>query len=316
MRAGRGVFIGLAAALALAAGPAMAAEQVVSIPGGKAPLFGTFERPEGAAPGPAVLILAGSGPTDRDGNSTVGGAPNQLKQLADALAAAGVASLRVDKRGIAASAAAAPSEADLRVTTYADDAGAWAAWLRGQGGVTCVVLAGHSEGALIAILAAQKTPVCGLVSLEGPGRTFADVLRAQLRPRLAEPLRSQALAAIDSLAAGKPVADPPPQLAALFRPSVQPYLISELSLDPTVEIKAVRAPVLLVQGEKDQQVGLEDFLSLKTARPDATAVLIPGMIHVLKLDPPAGQTGLTNLPLAPGLPEAVIRFVKSLPKPP
>ncbi|MEI9890192.1 MAG: alpha/beta hydrolase [Caulobacteraceae bacterium] len=234
--------------------------------------------------------------------------------MADTLAGAGIASLRTDKRGIGASAAAAPAEVDMRLSTYVDDAAAWATWLKGQPGVKCVVLAGHSEGVLIALLAAQKVSVCGVVSLEGAGRSLAEVLKDQLQHGLQEPLRAQALAAVDQLAAGKTVVDPPPQLASMFRPSVQPYMISELSVDPAAEARKLRGPLLLVQGDRDQQVTLVDFERLKAVRPDAATLLVPGMIHPLKVVAPVpGQTvNLTNLPLAPGVGETVVKFVKGL----
>lgn len=293
---------------------ARAAEQVVTISGGKAPLWGTVEAPDNRRPsGVAVLILPGSGPTDRDGNSALGATPNELKQLADALAAAGISSLRIDKRGVAASAAAAPPEAELRLTTYVDDAVAWAKWLRSRPAVNCVVLIGHSEGALIAFAAAERANACGVVSLEGPGRPLSYVLRSQMRRRLHEPLRSKALAALDQLSSGHIVADPPLEFAALFRPSAQPYLISELALDPAAEVRKLHQPLLLVQGDKDQQVTLEDFERLKAARPDAMAVLVPGMIHPLKLLPPQLQpNSLTNLPLAGRVSEAIIQFVDGI----
>jgi hypothetical protein len=304
----------LLAALLVVPAVAQAAEQVVSIDGGKAPLFGTLEGPDTPVrPGPAVLILAGSGPTDRDGNSAIGPAPNELKQLADHLSASGFQSLRVDKRGIGASAPAAPPERDLRLTTYVDDAVSWAAWLRRRPGVTCVVLAGHSEGAVIAFLAAQKAEVCGVISLEGPGRTLGQVLRVQVERRMPEPLRAKALAVLEQLVAGQTVAEPPAELAGLFRPSVQPYLISELSVDPAAEVRKVRAPVLFVQGDKDQQVVLDDFQALKAARPEGAAVLVPGMIHPLKTLPAGPQpASLTNLPLAEGVADAATTFLTTV----
>jgi hypothetical protein len=295
---------------------ARAAEQAASIPGGKAPLWGTLEVPDNRRPSEvAVLILPGSGPTDRDGNSALGPAPNELKQLADALAGAGISSLRIDKRGVAASAAAAPPEVELRFTTYVDDAVAWANWLRSRPAVHCVVLIGHSEGALIAFAAAQRANACGVISLEGPGRPLSYVLRSQFRRQLHEPLLAKALAALDQLSSGRTVADPPVEFSALFRPSAQPYLISELALDPAVEAAKLQQPLLLVQGDKDQQVTLEDFERLKAARPDATAILVPGMIHPLKILPPELQPhSLTNLPLAGGVSEAIIQFVDGVQK--
>ena len=155
-------------------------EREVSVDGGKAPLYGSLLTPAVARPGPAVLLIAGSGPTDRDGNSTVPQVkPANLKLIAEGLAAAGVTSLRYDKRAIAKSAPAAVSEADLRFATAVDDAVLFARLLKGQPGVTCVILLGHSEGALVAALAAQRTPTCGVIEVSGMGRPFGVVLREQ-----------------------------------------------------------------------------------------------------------------------------------------
>ena len=278
-----------AAALALgllaAAAPARAAERSVSIDGGKAPLYGTLETPDaGARAGAAVLLIAGSGPTDRDGNSNLPGVrPATLKLLAEGLAQRGLTSLRFDKRAIAASAAAAPAEQDLRFGTYVADAVAWTRYLAARPGVACVVVAGHSEGALIAAMAAQRTPVCGVVEMSGAGRPAGQVLRDQLAT-LPEPLHARALATLSELEAGRPVAAPP--LPALFRPSVQPYLISWLPIDPAAELGKVRAPVLILQGGHDLQVTLGDYTSLVRARPDASVLVLSDANHVLK-DAPA-----------------------------
>jgi pimeloyl-ACP methyl ester carboxylesterase len=292
---------------------AAAAEQIVSISGGKAPLYGTLEFPGGPTNSDAaVLIIAGSGTSDRNGNSPPAFIANPLKQLAEALAANGVLSLRFDKRGVGASAPASPPEVDLRLGTFIDDAVAWASWLRGQKGVRCVVIAGHSEGALIALMAAQKTDVCGIVLLEGAGRPLAEELRESFL-RQPEPVRNRALSVLDELSAGRLVADPPPQLAAILRPTRQPYLMSEMPVDPTVEIRKVHAPLLIVYGDADQQMTATDFERLKAARPGASAVQVTGMDHLLKLNRSGGiPDGIADLPLAPELTNAIVRFVKGV----
>src|SRR6516162_9537824 len=124
---GKGGFISrMQAALLFAAlgvsGVAESAEQIVSISGGRAPLYGTLERPGLPSSGAAVLVVAGSGTSDRNGNSPPGFIANPLKQLADALAASGVSSLRFDKRGVGASAPASPPEVNLTLRTFVDDA--------------------------------------------------------------------------------------------------------------------------------------------------------------------------------------------------
>jgi len=265
-----------------------------------------------------VLIVAGSGPTDRDSNSAIAGVrPNTLKLLAQGLAAQGITSLRFDKRGIAASAPALTSEADMTFGTLVDDVVAWAGFLRGQPGVRCVVLLGHSEGALLATLAARKVETCGVVSIAGAGRPAADILKDQLQAQpMPDALRTQVNTNIDQLRGGHRVADVPPELMALFRPSVQPYMISWLPIDPAAELAAVKAPVLILQGETDLQVSVEDAKHLARARADAKVVILSGVNHVLKPAPADRAANFATyadpeLPLDPRVVPAVADFVKA-----
>jgi pimeloyl-ACP methyl ester carboxylesterase len=273
-------------------------------------LFGTLLVPVTApAPMPVVALHAGSGPTDRDGNSPQFGIkPNTLKLLAEALAANGIASLRYDKRGIgkSADAMAAIGESDLRFDDYVGDAVAWIAQLRADSRFSRVIFAGNSEGALIGMLAAQRTPLDGFASLDGAARSLLAVLRVQLA-KLPPELHARAFAIMDALAAGATDDGPiPPELAALFRPSVQPYLISEARYDPAVEIAKLTLATLIVQGTADVQIPVTDGARLHKAAPKATYVLVEGMNHVLKIAPDVStpmaiQAGYTDptLPIAP-----------------
>jgi pimeloyl-ACP methyl ester carboxylesterase len=298
----------------LVATSAIGAEREVSIDGGRAPLYGTLTEPA-FGPSPAVLLIAGSGPTDRDGNSTVPGVrPANIKLIAEALAKAGIPSLRYDKRAIAKSAPAAGNEADLRFMMAVDDAVGFGNFLAKQPGVTCIVILGHSEGALIAALAAQKMPVCGVIEISGAGRPIGVVVREQLQARLPPTLLPQAEEALSALEAGHTTANVP-GLESLFRPSVQPYLISQLSIDPAATLKSVKAPVLILQGDNDLQVSVADARLLAAARPDAKLVIPPGMNHVMKQAPADAVENFAtyadpNRPLAPGVMEAIIPFVK------
>jgi pimeloyl-ACP methyl ester carboxylesterase len=296
------------------AAPATVAEQDISLKTPTGVLWGTLDA--AASPSaPAVLILAGSGPTDRNGNGpTIH--PDAYRLLAQGLTAHGLTTLRVDKRGVGESASAMGSEADLRFTTYADDAKAWATELKRRSGVKCVWLVGHSEGALVAEVAAQGNPdICGLVLVSGAGRKAGDILREQLAasPQLTPELKAAAAAAIAELEAGRTVTAPA-ALAALFRPSVQPYLISWLPLDPAALLARTRAPVLIVQGDNDLQIQVADAKRLASARPGASLTVIPGMNHVLKIAPAdrAGNFatyGDPNLPLAPGVADGIAGFI-------
>jgi fermentation-respiration switch protein FrsA (DUF1100 family) len=309
------VLIALAANLAMTALPAQAAEHDVSIDGSRAPLHGTLLTPDNARPGPAVLLIAGSGPTDRDGNSNVASVrPANLKLIAEGLAAHGVASLRYDKRGVGGSLGAMVAPRDLRFTTYIDDAVAWARFLQSQPGVTCVILAGHSEGALIAPIAARQAKTCGVISIEGAGRPLGVVIRAQLAAGgVPADQLAQADQVLTELERGREVPGIAPT-NQLFRPAIQPYLISQLTIDPVATLKAAPAPVLIIQGETDIQVSVEDARLLAAGRPDATLVIVPGMNHVLKLAPIDRAANVAAYadparPLAPGVMEAINAFV-------
>jgi uncharacterized protein len=289
-------------------------------------VVGSLLVPPRAVPVPVVLIVAGSGPTDRDGNSPqLPGKNNSLKLLADALYDAGIATLRYDKRGVAASAAAGPTEADLRFDTYVEDATRWIAQLRRDGRFGSITVVGHSEGSLIGILAAHTAAADGYVSLAGAGRNAADLLRDQLRPQLPPALfaatdsvlrgleNSQLQATLPAAVAGIP------GLASLFRSSVQSYLISWFRYSPTVEMARLTIPVLVVQGSTDIQVGVSDARLLAAAKPDAVLEIIDGMNHVLKAVPPdrgrqVASYSDSTLALVPRLAIVVSAFVLGVPR--
>ena len=308
-----GWIAGIIAASLAGAALALPRDVEVTVDGGKAPLHGALLTPEGPRQRAAVLVIAGSGPTDRNSNSSVAGVqPNTFGLLADALAARGIETLRFDKRGIAASAAAAPSEADLRFTTYVDDAANWAKFLALQPGVGCVVILGHSEGALIGAMVAQRVPVCGLISISGAGRPADQVILEQVSATAPPETVAQVKDILARLKAGQRVPNAP--IPALFRDSVQPYMISWLPIDPAAEIAKVRAPMLILQGTTDLQVGIADAHRLAAAQPHATLILLEGANHVLKSAPLERIANIASyanpaMPLAPGVVEDVADFV-------
>ena len=152
-----------------------------------------------------MLIIPGSGPTDRDGNNPLGVKAATYRLLAEGLAERGIGTVRIDKRGMFASAAAVADGNAVTIDDYVADVGAWIGAIRKETGVSCVWLLGHSEGGLVALAAAQKLPdICGLVLVSAAGRPLGDVLRTQLQANPANaPILPQAMAAIESLEAGK-----------------------------------------------------------------------------------------------------------------
>ena len=283
-------------------------------------IFGTIELPAGAMPAPVALIIAGSGPTDRNGNSPmIPGSNNSLKMLADGLAARGIATLRYDKRGIAASKAAMTSESDLRFDNYVNDAEAWIKQLRADKRFSTVTVIGHSEGSLIGMIAAREAGADAFVSLEGTGRKAADILTEQLKNQLPPDLMAQTNRILAALSAGQTPDSVPPVLAPLFRPSVVPYLISWFKYDPAAEIGKLKIPALIVQGTTDIQVSMTDANALAAGNRSARLFTIEGMNHILKAV--AGDRmaqipayGDPSLPVVPKLIDEVAQFVKPVKK--
>lgn len=299
----------LAAALLLS--PVSTPVELASTP---APLHGALLRPDGQTLAAAVII-AGSGPTDRDGNSPIGVTGGVYRQLAEGLAERGIATVRYDKRGIAASTAAATDEASLTFDTYIDDAKAWATLTAEKTGAPCVWLVGHSEGALIAQGAAADNPgVCGLVLLSPVGVRANVELRRQLEPKLPPAVKPEVDHIMSELEAGRTVPDTPPYLAVLFRPSIQPYLISYFVVDPQALIAAYDRPVLLGHGSTDIQVIPANSETLLAAQPTAERVVFEGLNHILRQAPtdPAGNAatyGDASIPLGAEVVPVVADFI-------
>jgi pimeloyl-ACP methyl ester carboxylesterase len=313
----------IALSLALVASTALA-QAPPTVPG-PAPadnaLHSTLLLPkEMAKPVPVVLILSGSGPTDRNGNSPMlPGKNNSLLMLAEGLASNGIASLRYDKRGVGESAKAMTAEADLRFETYVDDAVAWCEQLRNDKRFSAVIIAGHSEGSLIGMLAAKRCNAAGFVSIAGAGRAAGDILRTQLAGKLPPELATQSDAILKNLEAGKTTENPPAELAALYRASVQPYLISWFRYDPAKSIAALTVPVLIVQGTTDLQVSVDDAKRLAAANAKAKLLIVEGMNHVLKEVSPDREKQMAsysdpNLRLAPEFLTGVVEFARKIGK--
>jgi len=298
---------------------AVAATQTyIEAPGPLGPLKGTMLSPA-SSKAPVVLIIPGSGPTDRDGNSPLGVKASTYRLLAEGLADQGVASVRIDKRGMFASGAAVTDANDVTLRAYADDVHAWVKAIKQATGAPCVWVLGHSEGGLVALAAAQTpSDICGLILVSTAGRPLGAVLRDQLKANPANaPLLEGANATIAALEAGHrvDVSSLHPALQGLFAPAVQGFLISELSVDPAKLLADYKGRVLIVQGDHDIQVSVADAERLKAADPRADLQIMPGLNHVLKQVTPDTRAANVatysdpSLPLGPGVVETVSRFV-------
>lgn len=315
-------FAALLACAAVLALPVGAEPFVVEVPveaaGPQGPLAGTLRHFSGAQ-GPVALIIPGSGPTDRDGNNPLGVRASSYRLLAEQLAAQGIISVRIDKRGLFGSAAAVPNPNSVTIADYVTDTAAWVGTIRAQTGASCVWLIGHSEGGLIALSAAQEVEnLCGLVLVATAGRPLGDLLKSQLRDNPANaPLIGAADASIDQLALGRRVDTSalPRQLQPLFYPEVQGFLISAFAIDPADLIARVRLPILIVQGARDLQISVQDAERLQAASRSAELVILPHANHVLKdvassdLPENLATYGNPDLPLSPGVAFAISNFI-------
>jgi pimeloyl-ACP methyl ester carboxylesterase len=307
-------------AMATAAFGAEAAptQSYLEAPGPLGPLKGTMLSPA-LGKAPVVLIVPGSGAIDRDGDSGPSVKASSYRLLAEGLADRGLASVRIDKRGMFASGAAVVNANDVTLSDYADDVHAWIKTIRSATGQPCVWVLGHSEGGLVALAAAQtQKDICGLILVAAAGRPVGEVLREQLNANPANAPYLQGVdAAITDLEAGRrvDVSTLNPALQPLFSPKVQGLENSEFGVDPTKLIADYKGPVLILQGDRDLQVSVADAERLKTADPRAELTILPRVNHMLKTV--TGDTRAANLatyadpslPLATGVVEAVSRFV-------
>lgn len=289
----------------------------VAAAGPQGPLKGTMlDAGKGA---PVAILIPGSGPTDRDGNNPMGIKAAHLKMLAEGLAAQGVSTIRIDKRGMFGSKGAVAPGGDVKIADYVTDIGNWVAVARAKTGAKCVWLIGHSEGGMVALATAQaQKHLCGVVMAASLGRKMTLVMREQFAKNPANaPLMPQVNAVLDSIEAGK-VGDTSgmhPAIAPIFSPVNQRYLIDTGAYDPGKLIAATKLPAMIVQGGRDLQTTMDDANAMKAGQPAATLRVFPEMNHLLK-DAPADPMGNVAtyadaaLPLTPGVVDAIAAFVK------
>jgi pimeloyl-ACP methyl ester carboxylesterase len=277
-------------------------------------LEGTLLLPESCEPVDVVLILSGSGWSDRDG-----GRLQVYRTLAEALLAQGIGSLRFDEPGIGASASGRPeSLEDFRFEMEVANAARWVRLLREDERIDDVVIAGHSQGSLTGILAAQQEHLDGFISLAGVGRPIGDLLREQLEGSLTDDELAELDEAIAKLEGGELAGQLSAPLDDILPVEAQAYVISWMQYDPRVEIGHMTIPALLVQGEVDRQVPVDDAQLLKEGYPDAELVLIDDMCHVLKqadASTASQEEAYTDpsVPLASALVPATVAFITHLP---
>lgn len=275
-------------------------------------LFGTLTTPNLEKRYPVALLISGSGPTDRNGNNPMM-KNNSLKMLAEVLAKNGIASLRYDKRGIGESKPAAISEQTLVFENYTEDAKSWINLLKQDSRFSEVVVIGHSEGSLIGMIAGAKANK--FISIAGAGESADQLIKSQIASKSNKQAEELTFPIIDSLKSGFTVKKVDPMLNALFRPSIQPYLISWFKYNPQNEIKKLNVPILIVQGNQDLQVTVKDAELLSKANKNAELLIVDKMNHVMKIIDGDHQTNLESyknesLPISEIMATKIISFIK------
>jgi len=278
---------------------------------------GTLTLPAQKQDIPVVLIISGSGPTDRNCNQQTL-KTNAYKYLADTLQKLGIASVRFDKRGIGESTEKDFKEINLRFDTYVEDVKAWVELLSNDKRFSGIIVAGHSEGSLLGLVASKNNPkVKGFISIAGAGRAADDILKEQLASQ-PQVVRDIVFPMIDTLKKGDTIPNVPITLYSLFRPSVQPYMISWLKYNPQEEIKQISIPILIIQGSTDIQISETDAELLAKANPSAKKIIIKNMNHVLKdCDTKEKQVQLVTynkpeLPLNKEFVKEMVDFIKNI----
>lgn len=270
-------------------------EEAVEIEAGNCVIKGTLTTQDDPSKSTALIIfIAGSGPTDRDGNNPQM-KNNSLKMVSDVLLENGYSTLRYDKRTIGESLCNPYDPKALTFDHFIEDAVAWVDEYAADARFHSIILAGHSQGSLVAMCAANQRAenVGGVISLAGAGKPIHKVLKWQLSATLSPEIQGVVDMKLDTLAGGDTLKHVPDYLNNLFHPTVQPLLISWMQYDPQEEASKLKCPLLIVNGTTDAQVTVEDAELLKEGNPKATYKIIKNMNHVFKFT--KLKTGLEQL---------------------
>ena len=224
-----------------------------------------------------AVIIAGSGPTNRDGNQNFL-KNNSLKKLAEGLSAQGIATFRYDKR-IVKQIRKGNVDENILFDDFVIDAKSVVEYFKSKKDFKKIYVIGHSQGSLVGMLSAQEY-ADGFISLAGAGQTIDKVITDQIT-KTAPMFTEDTNRVFQSLREGHTNSDFPPALASVFRLDVQPFIMNWMQYDPQEVIKELKIPVLVINGNKDIQVSEEEANLLKDANQNAELLIIDKMNHIL-----------------------------------
>ncbi len=240
---------------------------------------GTLLLPETSEKPPLVIIIAGSGPTDRNGNQNML-KNNSLKFLAEALYKNGIASFRYDKRIVKIMKTGNIDEKKIKFDDFIEDAIEVTKYFKNDDRFNKLYIIGHSQGSLVGMIAAQNR-ANGFISIAGAGQEIDDVIVDQLAKQ-APGLVDNARQSFDDLRVNGTAQNYSPGLASIFRADIQPFIYNWMQYNPQTELAKLNIPVLIVNGDKDLQVQVSEAEALHKAKPSAMYRIIPKMNHILK----------------------------------
>lgn len=279
----------------------------ITLMNGPITLSGTLSFTETTQP--LVIWVHGSGNIDRNGTQKGLLPLRYIQKCRDSLNARGLAFFSYDKR------TANSANKDLLKTTLFDDLVTdlqiVVDHLKKEKRFSKIVLIGHSQGSLVAMLGAKNSDK--IISLAGPASPIQEIIVQQIAKNAAI-LAPFAKKHFEELEKTGTIKEINPMLMNIFAKPMHAFLRSWMHYHPTKVARTLQQPLLIIQGEKDLQVAVRDAQLLKDAVPKATLVVIKNMNHVLKTiqKDSDNMTSYTDpsFPLSVTLVNAIVKFVK------
>ena len=272
---------------------------------------GTLLSPIEKEETPLVIFIAGSGPTDRDGNQSFM-KNDMLKKMATFLSNNGIATFRYDKR-IVKQIRTKTIDKNISFDDFVTDAKSVINFFKSK--YKTIIVAGHSQGSLVGLLALNQS-VDAFVSLAGAGKPIDQILEEQIS-KSAPMFLEDSKRVLATLKAGETTKDYPVPLASIFNLELQPFMANWMQYNPIDVIKKQEIPTLIINGDKDLQVGIEEAKLLYEAAQNGQLLIVENMNHVLvniegdDLENMKSYN-IVTLEIAQEVSDSILDFVKAL----
>lgn len=273
---------------------------------------GTLLVPSSVEKPKLAILIAGSGPTDRNGNQKFL-KNNNLKKLAESLSNQGIATFRYDKR-VVKQIITGNFDKNTMFDDFVKDAESVIEYFEKSDAYSKIYVIGHSQGSLVGMLAG-KDRIDGFISIAGAGQSIDNVIMEQVQ-KTAPQYIEDTKRVFDILKSGKTTSDYPPALSSLFNRDIQLFMMNWMQYDPKEIIKLLDMPIMLINGTKDLQVSINEATLLKEAADHADLKIVDKMNHVMFI---IDGDDLENAksynesfrPISSDLVESVIEFIQT-----